>query len=226
MLFHTDAAQAEGKIELDVNGMAIDLLSLSGHKMYGPKGIGALYVRRRPRVRLDAQIVGGGQERGIRAGSVPTPLVVGLGKACTIAGQEMADEGGRLRLLRDRFLAKIRNALSDVFVNGDLEQRIPGNLNLGFRGVESAALIRSMPDLAISAGSACTSTRSESSHVLHALGVGEERAKSSIRLGFGRYTTQAEVDFAAGAVIGRVEALRRNLAGDEEVGSYRSVRGN
>ncbi|HQS83605.1 MAG: IscS subfamily cysteine desulfurase [Alphaproteobacteria bacterium 16-39-46] len=207
-LFHTDAAQAVGKIPLDVNAMNIDLLSLSGHKIYGPKGVGALYVRRKPRVRLEALIHGGGQERGFRSGTLPTPLCVGLGEACFIAEQEREGETERLNELRNRFLEKIHSSLADVYLNGDLEKRIPGNLNLSFAYVEGEGLMMGIKNLALSSGSACTSESLEPSYVLRALGVTEDLAHTSLRIGFGRFTTQAEMDEAAESIIKAVTRLR------------------
>jgi cysteine desulfurase len=206
--FHTDAAQAVGKIPLDVEEMKIDLLSISGHKLYGPKGIGALYVRRRPRVRLEAMISGGGQERGMRSGTLPTPLCVGLGEACRIAEAEMGAEAERLHALSDRFYNRIMAELPEVYLNGDKEQRIPGNLNLSFAYVEGEGLMMGIKDLAVSSGSACTSASLEPSYVLRALGVDEELAHTSLRIGIGRFTTEEEVDFAADRIVGEVTRLR------------------
>jgi cysteine desulfurase len=206
--FHTDAAQAAGKIPLDVNAMNIDLMSISGHKFYGPKGIGALYVRRKPRVRLIAQINGGGQERGMRSGTLATPLCVGLGEASAIAKREMPEESKRLKALRDRFYSKVTSSLPEVFLNGDLEQRIPGNLNISFAYVEGEGLMMGIKELAVSSGSACTSASLEPSYVLRALGVDVELAHTSLRIGLGRQTTEQEVDFAAGLIIERVRKLR------------------
>lgn len=208
VFFHTDAAQAVGKIEIDVEAMNIDLLSISGHKIYGPKGIGALYVRRKPRVRVSPIINGGGQERGMRSGTLPTPLCVGLGEACAIAQKEMHGESKRLLGLRARVYEKIMAALTDVYVNGDLEQRIPGNLNLSFAYVEGEGLMMAIKNLAVSSGSACTSESLEPSYVLRALGVEEELAHTSLRLGFGRFTTEAEVDQAVDQIIDAVLKLR------------------
>jgi cysteine desulfurase len=206
--FHTDAAQAVGKIPLDVNAMNIDLMSISGHKIYGPKGIGALYVRRKPRVRLDALIHGGGQERGMRSGTLATPLCVGLGEACAIAEKEMASEAERLKYLRDRMYKQFKERLPEVFLNGDLEQRIPGNLNLSFAYVEGEGLMMGIKDLAVSSGSACTSASLEPSYVLRALGVEEELAHTSLRLGIGRFTTEQDVDYAVEHIIESVNKLR------------------
>jgi cysteine desulfurase len=208
VFFHTDAAQAVGKIPLDVEAMQIDLMSISGHKIYGPKGIGALYVRRRPRVRLEAMISGGGQERGMRSGTLPTPLCVGLGEACRIAEAEMGAEAERLHALRDRLLNRITEQLPEVYVNGDLEHRIPGNLNISFAYVEGEGLMMGIKDLAVSSGSACTSASLEPSYVLRALGVEEELAHTSLRIGLGRFTTDAEVEYAADRIVGEVRRLR------------------
>lgn len=206
--FHTDAAQAVGKIPLDVNAMNIDLMSISGHKAYGPKGIGALYVRRRPRVRLNALIYGGGQERGMRSGTLATPLCVGIGEACAIAMREMGAETERLRAMRDRLLNGITERLPEVYVNGDLERRIPGNLNISFAYVEGEGLMMGIKDLAVSSGSACTSASLEPSYVLRALGVEVEMAHTSLRLGIGRFTTQEEIDYAVNHIVEGVSRLR------------------
>jgi cysteine desulfurase len=208
VFFHTDAAQAVGKIPLDVNEMNIDLMSISGHKIYGPQGIGALYVRRRPRVRLRPLFSGGGQERGMRSGTVPTALCAGFGAACEIAAQEMGAEAERLRMLRERFYKKVAEELPEVYVNGDLEQRVPGNLNISFAYVEGEGLMMGIKDLAVSSGSACTSASLEPSYVLRALGVDEELAHTSIRIGLGRFTTEEEVDYAAERIVEEVNRLR------------------
>ena len=197
VLLHTDAAQAAGKIDLDVNAMDIDLLSISGHKMYAPKGIGALFVRRRPRTRLLAEISGGGQERGFRSGTLPVPLTVALGEAAEIAQNELAREGARLETLRGQMLARLRAVLGDVAVNGSLVHRVPGNLNVGFAGIDAEALMGEVPELAISTGSACTSASVEPSYVLKSLGLSDADAGASVRIGFGRFTTQAEIEAAA-----------------------------
>ena len=210
--FHTDAAQAVGKIPIDVNAMSIDLMSISGHKLYGPKGIGVLYVRRRPRVRLVAQIDGGGQERGMRSGTLAPPLCVGLGEACAIAGQEMVVEAERLRLLRDRLLEGLKERVADVTVNGDLERRIPGNLNVAFDHIDASALLMGVKDLAVSTGSACTSASIEPSYVLRALGIEEGRAFASLRIGLGRFTTAEEVDYAVGRLTEEIERIREAAA--------------
>jgi cysteine desulfurase len=206
--FHTDAAQAAGKIPLDVEEMNIDLMSISGHKLYGPKGIGALYVRRRPRVRLEAMISGGGQERGMRSGTLPTPLCVGLGEACRIAGDEMTSEADRLTSMRNRILSRIREKLPEVYLNGHEEHRLPGNLNISFAYVEGEGLMMGIKDLAVSSGSACTSASLEPSYVLRALGVDEELAHTSLRLGIGRFSTIEEIDYAVDRIVSEVSRLR------------------
>ncbi|MGC2202142.1 MAG: aminotransferase class V-fold PLP-dependent enzyme, partial [Stellaceae bacterium] len=209
VLFHTDAAQAFGKIPLDVEAMKIDLLSISGHKIYGPKGIGALYVRRRPRVRLLPLIDGGGQERGLRSGTLPTPLCVGLGRAAAVAGAEMAREAERLRQLRDSLLKSLARRVPGIRLNGDAEHRLPGSLNLTFPGIPAPALIEAAPSIAISTGSACTSASIEPSYVLRALGLPDALANASIRIGLGRFTSAAEVDFAADALATAASRLKR-----------------
>ncbi len=206
--FHTDAAQAVGKIPLDVEAMNIDLMSISGHKIYGPKGIGALYVRRKPRVRLVPLIVGGGQERGFRSGTLPTPLCVGLGEAAEIAMNEMEGEAKRLAKLQARMLKGLQDRLPEIFVNGDLEHRIPGNLNISFAYVEGESLMMGIKNLAVSSGSACTSASLEPSYVLRALGVEEEMAHTSLRIGLGRFTTEHEVDTAVEELVRHVKKLR------------------
>lgn len=208
VFFHTDAAQATGKIPLDVEAMNIDLMSISGHKMYGPKGIGVLYVRRRPRVRLVPMINGGGQERGIRSGTVPTPLAVGLGKAAQICSEEMAEESARIQSLYNRFLSSVRKELTDVFLNGDEDKRFPGNINISFAYVEGESLMMAIKDLAVSSGSACTSASLEPSYVLRSIGVGEELAHTSLRIGIGRYTTEEQLDFAIDKIVTAVKKLR------------------
>ncbi|HJP22934.1 MAG TPA: aminotransferase class V-fold PLP-dependent enzyme, partial [Alphaproteobacteria bacterium] len=206
--FHTDAAQGAGKIPLDVQDMNIDLMSISGHKIYGPKGIGVLYVRRKPRVRLRPLINGGGQERGMRSGTLAPMLCVGLGEAANIAEREMAAEAERICFLSDRFYEGIADTLPDIFLNGDREQRFPGNINLSFAYVEGESLMMGMPDLAVSSGSACTSASLEPSYVLRALGVEDELAHTSIRFGIGRFTSEAEIDYAVTTVVNRVKKLR------------------
>ncbi len=205
--FHTDAAQAFGKMPLDVNGLKIDLLSISGHKVYGPKGIGALYIRRRPRVRLEPLFHGGGQERGFRSGTLPAPLCIGLGEAARIAGGDMAADAERLGGLRDRMLQTIRQALPETRVNGSMQHRLPYNLNLTFPGVDAQELLKAVPDVAFSTGSACSSAAVEPSYVLAALGLSDAEARASIRLALGRPTTQMEVDSAAELLIQAVRAL-------------------
>lgn len=208
VFFHTDAAQAAGKIALDVEKMNIDLMSISGHKIYGPKGIGALYVRRKPRVRLVPLIVGGGQERGFRSGTLPTPLCVGLGEAAEICAKEMEGEAKRLKKLQDRMLKGLNDKLTDIIVNGDLEHRIPGNLNISFAYVEGESLMMGIKGLSVSSGSACTSASLEPSYVLRALGVEEEMAHTSLRIGLGRFTTEQEVDTAVDELVRHVNKLR------------------
>ena len=208
VFFHTDAAQAFGKIPLDVEAMNIDLMSISGHKIYAPKGIGALYVRRRPRIRLESLFSGGGQERGMRSGTLPTPLVVGLGEAAKIAGAEMQEENARIRFLAGKFLKAVMDDVPDVYLNGDREQRIPGCINLSFAYIEGESMIMAIKNLAVSSGSACTSASLEPSYVLRAIGVGEELAHTSIRFGIGRFTTEAEIDEAIRIVSGSIEKLR------------------
>jgi cysteine desulfurase len=206
--FHTDAAQAAGKIPLDVNAMNIDLMSISGHKLYGPKGIGALYVRRKPRVRLVAMMNGGGQERGMRSGTLSPPLCVGLGEACRIAKAEMAKDLAHIKALSDRFYDRITAKLPDIHLNGDREHRWPGNLNISFAYVEGESMIMAIRDLAVSSGSACTSASLEPSYVLRALGVEEEMAHTSIRFGIGRFTTEAEIDYAVDLIVAKITKLR------------------
>ena len=200
IIFHVDAAQATGKVAIDLEKLKVDLMSFSAHKTYGPKGIGALYVRRKPRVRLEAQIHGGGHERGLRSGTLPTPLCVGLGRAAAIAGAEMGDEAERLRRLRDRLLTNLARRVPGMRLNGDAEHRLPGSLNLSFPGISAQALIEASPSIAISTGSACTSAAVEPSFVLRALGLSDTLANASIRIGLGRFTTTAEADFAADAL--------------------------
>jgi cysteine desulfurase len=209
VLFHTDATQAIGKVPIDVQAMGIDLLSMSAHKMYGPKGIGALYVRKKdPRVRLDASIDGGGHERGMRSGTLAVQNIVGFGVACDLARQEMAAESQRLTRLREKLRKKICDALPEVYLNGHPTERLPGNLNLSFAYVEGEGMMMGMKDIAVSSGSACTSASLEPSYVLKALGVGDELAHSSIRFGLGRFSTEEEVDYTADHVIEAVNKLR------------------
>jgi cysteine desulfurase len=209
VLFHTDAVQGVGKIPMDVQAMGIDLLSLSGHKIYGPKGVGALYVRKKdPRVRLDAMIDGGGHERGMRSGTLPVQQIVGLGVACDLCREELPTESKRLIGLRERLREGIMGQLSDVYLNGHPSDRLPGNLNLSFAFVEGEGLMMGIKDIAVSSGSACTSASLEPSYVLKALGVGDELAHSSIRFGMGRFTTEDEVDYTRDAVVREVKRLR------------------
>jgi cysteine desulfurase len=207
VLFHCDAAQAFGKTAIDVNADGIDLLSVSAHKMYGPKGVGALYVRRR-KVQLAAQMDGGGHEAGMRSGTLNVPAIVGFGEACALCGAEMVAEGVRLGGLRDRLLEQLTGALEAVTVNGSLEHRLPGNLNVSFAGVNAEALLMNLPEVALSTGSACSSATAEPSHVLRALGIGEDLARSSVRFGLGRFNTAEEIDFVARRVIESVQRLR------------------
>lgn len=204
IVFHVDAAQATGKVVIDLASLKVDLMSFSGHKTYAPKGIGALYVRRKPRVRLEAQMHGGGHERGLRSGTLPTHQIVGMGEAFRIAQLEMATENERIRMLRDR-LWKGLSQIEEVYVNGDLEKRVPHNLNVSFNFVEGESLIMAIKDVAVSSGSACTSASLEPSYVLRALGRSDELAHSSIRFSIGRFTTEEEVDYT-------IELLQRKVA--------------
>ncbi len=209
IFFHTDAAQAFGKIPMDVNKMHIDLMSISGHKIYGPMGIGALYVRRKnPRVRLTPLISGGGQERGMRSGTVPTPLAVGFGKATHIAAEEMVEEAEKIRELRDILYNSVKQVFPDTVLNGDYENRIPGNLNISFPYVEGESLIMAIKDLAVSSGSACTSASLEPSYVIRALNHGHDLEHSSIRFGIGRFTTKEEILYAVELITKNVGRLR------------------
>ncbi len=209
VIFHTDSTQAVGKVPIDVNKMAIDLASISAHKMYGPKGVGALYVRRKqPRVQLVAQMDGGGHERGMRSGTLAVPGIVGLGKACEIATNEMPQESCRLAGLRNRLRDKIMGSLDEVYINGNMDQRLPNNLNISFAYVEGESLLMGINDIAVSSGSACTSATLEPSYVLKALGTGDELAHSSIRFGLGRFNTEAEVDYVSEKVVDVVKRLR------------------
>lgn len=207
ILLHVDAAQSPGKVPIDVEAMNVDLMSLCAHKVYGPKGVGALYVRRKPRVRLEAQIHGGGHERGMRSGTLATHQLVGMGESFRLAGEEMGAENERMRMLRDRLWEGVKD-MEEIYLNGDLEQRIPGNLNISFNFVEGESLIMSLKDVAVSSGSACTSASLEPSYVLRALGRNDELAHSSIRFTMGRFTTEEEVDFTIKAVRTAVEKLR------------------
>ncbi len=208
-LFHCDAAQSFGKVPIDVNALKIDLMSASAHKIYGPKGIGFLYVRRSaPRFQLTAQMDGGGHENGLRSGTLNVPAIVGFGEACAVCGREMLEESARLAAMRDQLLARLAAALDGVTVNGSLAHRLPGNLNLSFAGVDAESLLMAMPDIALSTGSACSSGMPEPSHVLRALGVSEELAHSSVRIGLGRTNTQEDLDHAAHRLIESVKKLR------------------
>jgi cysteine desulfurase len=209
VLFHTDAVQAVGKVPVNVIQDNVDLLSLSGHKIYGPKGVGALYVRRRsPRVQLTAQMDGGGHERGMRSGTLNVPGIVGLGEACAIAGKEMAEETARLTYLRDKLRAKLESNLEETYINGTMEHRLPGNLNMSFAYVEGESLLMGINDVAVSSGSACTSATLEPSYVLKALGLGDDLAHTSIRFGIGRFNTEEEIDYTADKIISVVNKLR------------------
>ncbi|MEO8027754.1 MAG: IscS subfamily cysteine desulfurase [Bryobacteraceae bacterium] len=209
ILFHTDAVQAVGKIPVNVIKDNIDLLSLTGHKIYGPKGVGALYVRRRsPRVQLTAQMDGGGHERGMRSGTLNTPGIVGLGEACAICQREMSDEAARLSKLRDKLKNKLMAELDEVYINGSVEHRLPNNLNISFAYVEGESLLMGINDVAVSSGSACTSATLEPSYVLKALGAGDDLAHSSIRFGLGRFNTEEEVDYVGDKVVDVVKKLR------------------
>ncbi|MBN9167841.1 MAG: IscS subfamily cysteine desulfurase [Myxococcales bacterium] len=209
VLLHSDAVQGVGKVPFDVQQMNVDLASITAHKMYGPKGVGALYVRRsKPRVRLVAQMDGGGHERGMRSGTLNVPGIVGFGKAAEIMMNEGKEEGVRLLAMRERLRKKLQSSLEEVFVNGSLEHRLPGNLNVSFAFVEGEAMMMAIKDVAVSSGSACTSASLEPSYVLRALGVGDELAHSSIRFGLGRYTTDEEIDYVSDLVIDKVKHLR------------------
>ncbi len=200
-LFHTDIAQATGKIPLDLTGWKIDLASVSGHKIYGPKGIGALFVRRRPRVRLTPLFSGGGQERGFRSGTLPTPLIVGLGEACRLAREEMADEAHRIGTLRASLLDRLQGAIPGIAINGSRDARIQGNLNLTFPARAAADIMAAVPDLCVSTGSACSSAEIEPSYVLKALGLSDDSAARTLRIGIGRFTSPADIAYAAAALV-------------------------
>jgi len=209
VLFHTDGVQAIGKVPINVNTHNIDMMSISGHKMYGPKGVGALYVRRRnPRVQITAQIDGGGHERGMRSGTLNVPGIVGLGEACELCNREMETETVRLRYLRDKLKAKLEAGLDEVYINGSMEHRLPHSLNMSFAYVEGESLLMGINDIAVSSGSACTSATLEPSYVLKALGVGDDVAHSSIRFGIGRFNTEEEIDYTADKLIDVVKKLR------------------
>ncbi len=199
-LFHTDAAQAAGKLALDLTGWQVDLASLSGHKLYGPKGVGALFVRRRPRARLSPLFSGGGQERGLRSGTLPTPLIVGLGEACRLAAAAMEDEAARIAQLRATLLDRLADAVPGLTVNGSMAARIPGNLNLTFPAATAQALMAAAPELCVSTGSACASAEIEPSYVLRAMGLSDAAAARSLRIGIGRFTSAADIDYAASAL--------------------------
>lgn len=207
ILFHVDAAQSAGKMPIDLANLKVDLMSVSGHKLYGPKGIGVLYVRRKPRVRLEAQMHGGGHERGMRSGTLATHQIVGMGEACRVAHAGMGAETERTRMLRDRFLAGIDD-VEEIYINGSLEQRFVGNLNVSFNYVEGESLLMSLKDLALSSGSACTSASLEPSYVLRALGLNDELAHSSLRISIGRFTTEEEIDHAVACIKNAVGKLR------------------
>ena len=207
IIFHVDAAQATGKVQIDLEALKVDLMSFCAHKTYGPKGIGALYVRKKPRVRLEAQMHGGGHERGYRSGTLATHQIVGMGEAFRIARLEMAAENERIRMLRDRLLAGFKG-IEEIYINGDLEQRVPHNLNVSFNFVEGESLIMGIKELAVSSGSACTSASLEPSYVLRALGRNDELAHSSIRFTLGRFTTEEDIDFAAKLLHERIGRLR------------------
>ncbi len=209
VLFHTDAVQAVGKVPVDVEAMKIDLLSITAHKMYGPKGVGALYVRRKPRVRLVPLIDGGGHERGLRSGTLNVPGIVGFGEAAALAEREMPEEAKRLSALRDRLLKKLQDGVPQVFVNGSMAQRLPGNLNVSFAYIEGESMLMAInKSVAVSSGSACTSASLEPSYVLRALGVGDDLAHSSLRFGIGRFNTEAEIDHVADLVVRSANRLR------------------
>ncbi|AVG16089.1 MULTISPECIES: IscS subfamily cysteine desulfurase [Chromobacteriaceae] len=207
IIFHVDATQAPGKVKIDLNTLKVDLMSLSAHKAYGPKGIGALYVRRKPRVRLEAQMHGGGHERGFRSGTLATHQIVGMGEAFRIAREEMDSESERIRMLRDRLWHGIQD-MEEVYINGDADQRVPHNLNVSFNFVEGESLIMAIKDLAVSSGSACTSASLEPSYVLRALGRNDEMAHSSIRFTLGRFTTEEEIDYAIALLKSKIGKLR------------------
>lgn len=207
VIFHVDAAQATGKVEIDLSQLKVDLMAFSAHKTYGPKGIGALYVRRKPRVRIEAQMHGGGHERGMRSGTLATHQIVGMGEAFRLARLEMAAENERVRALRDRLLAGLSN-MEEVYVNGDMEHRVPHNLNVSFNYVEGESLIMAIKDVAVSSGSACTSASLEPSYVLRALGRNDELAHSSIRFTVGRFTTEQDIDYVIGLMESKIAKLR------------------
>ena len=227
VFWHCDAAQAVGKIALDVDELGVDLLSLSGHKLYGPKGVGALYVRsRRPRVRLEAQLEGGGHERGLRSGTLDVPGIVGLGRACELCSEEGGDEGGRLVELRRRLYRGIAARVHDMQLNGHPERRLPGCLHLSFEGLDGADLLLALQDVALSSGSACTSADDEPSHVLNAIGLDETRASASLRFGLGRFNTDEEIDYVADRVAAEVGRLRAMYGGQASVDQVEETSAN
>jgi cysteine desulfurase len=207
IIFHVDAAQSTGKVDIDLSDLEVDLMSFSAHKTYGPKGIGAMYARRKPRIRLEAQIHGGGHERGMRSGTLPTHQIVGMGEAFKIAKEDMASDNQRIKLLRDKFWDGLKD-MEEVYLNGDVHERAAGFLNVSFNFVEGESLIMALKDIAVSSGSACTSASLEPSYVLRAIGLKDELAHSSIRFGLGRFTTEAEVDYTVNLVRDSVEKLR------------------
>ena len=214
---HSDAAQAVAKIPINVNKVGLDLLSISSHKIYGPMGIGALYIRQKPKVPIEPLMDGGGQERGLRSGTVPVPLTVGFGACCAIAAAELPKEAERLLQLRSRFLDRIKRALNDIHLHGDLEQRIPGNLNLSFANIDAQDLMMRLSRVSVSTGSACSSATVQASHVLQSLGVEQRLLHNAIRVGFGRFTTEAEVDFAVDEIARAVISLRQSTQVYESV---------
>ena len=214
---HSDAAQAVAKIPINVNKVGLDLLSISSHKIYGPMGIGALYIRQKPKVPIEPLMDGGGQERGLRSGTVPVPLTVGFGACCAIAAAELPKEAERLLQLRSRFLDRIKRALNDIHLHGDLEQRIPGNLNLSFANIDAQDLMMRLSRVSVSTGSACSTATVQASHVLQSLGVEQRLLHNAIRVGFGRFTTEAEVDFAVDEIARAVISLRQSTQVYESV---------
>ncbi|HIF60611.1 MAG TPA: aminotransferase class V-fold PLP-dependent enzyme [Rhodospirillales bacterium] len=210
VLLHTDAAQALGKMSLDVKAMNVDLMSITGHKVYGPMGCGALYLTKKPRVKIKPLFSGGGQEKSIRPGTLPAPLCVGFGKTCELAAIEVEGEAKRLRQMRDELLTTLNNNLFGVHVNGGMKQRIPGNLNISVEGVDAESLMAALPDLAVSSGSACTSASAKASYVLDAIGLTTDLAESSLRIGLGRFTLQEEVNYAANRLIEEIRNIRKN----------------
>ncbi|KPK37152.1 MAG: cysteine desulfurase IscS, partial [Gammaproteobacteria bacterium SG8_47] len=207
IVFHVDAAQSAGKVPIDLQDLNVDLMSFSAHKIYGPKGIGALYVRRKPRVRLEAQMHGGGHERGMRSGTLPTHQIVGMGEAFRIAKEEMASDNERIRMLRDRLLEGL-NDIEEIYINGDVDQRVPHNINVSFNFVEGESLIMALKDIAVSSGSACTSASLEPSYVLRALGRSDELAHSSIRFSIGRFTSEEDIDYTIELIHEKIGKLR------------------